>query len=93
MIDRETIQDVADNARLAITGTEAGELEDDFSEILGSFASLDDIDTRDVEPAFHPVDGEADPREDEEEDCFTPEETFSNTDNEEGGFFKGPRAT
>lgn len=93
MIDRDTIQDVADNARIDIDGEEAGELEDDFSEILGSFASLDDIDTRDVEPAFHPVDGDADPREDVEEDCFTRDETFSNTANEEDGFFKGPRAT
>jgi aspartyl-tRNA(Asn)/glutamyl-tRNA(Gln) amidotransferase subunit C len=92
MVDMEEVRRVADNARLDIDEDEAGQFQEDFEEILEMFGSLEEIDTSDVEPAFHPVDVEPETRKDEKEDTLTREEAFQNTGNEEDGQFKGPSA-
>lgn len=92
MVSREEIAAVAGHARLDLTDDEVDALRDDLDDILDSFASLDAIDTEGVEPALHPVPGTGEPRDDVPEDCLDPEEVFANTDNEEDGFFVGPRA-
>jgi aspartyl/glutamyl-tRNA(Asn/Gln) amidotransferase C subunit len=56
------------------------------------FETLDEIDTEDIEPAFHPVETESNSREDVEEDTLEWGKVFQNTENEEDGFFKGPSA-
>ncbi len=93
MVDEETIKEVAENARINLGEEEIEKFREDFDDALESFDSLDDIDTEGVEPAFHPIELEERKREDSVEESFTEEETFSNTDNEEDGCFKGPRAT
>ena len=90
MVDVEEVKEVAENARVDITEQEAEEFSDEFDEILEVFEKLSEVDTEDVEPAFHPVDTGAESREDEKEETLDHEKVFQNTENEEDGFFKGP---
>lgn len=93
MVRREEVEAVAEHARLDLDEDEIDDLQDDFSDILESFESLDEIDTEGVEPAFHPVEHGDATREDESEDCLSQDDALSNTENTEDGYFKGPRAT
>ncbi|MCJ7429068.1 MAG: Asp-tRNA(Asn)/Glu-tRNA(Gln) amidotransferase subunit GatC [Candidatus Nanohaloarchaeota archaeon QJJ-5] len=93
MVDEETVRSVAANARLHVSDDEVEQLTADLDDILDAFESLDDIDTEGVDPAFHPIDLDREPRPDETEPSLSQEQALSNTDNDEDGFFKGPRAT
>jgi aspartyl-tRNA(Asn)/glutamyl-tRNA(Gln) amidotransferase subunit C len=92
MVDADKVQEVADNSRINIDKEEASEFAEDFDEVLEMFEKLEEIDTEDVEPAFHPIDVEPETREDEKEETLDKSEVFQNTENEEEGFFKGPSA-
>lgn len=92
MVDVEEVERVAENARINVEESEAEELAEEFDSILDMFQKLEEVDTEDVEPAFHPIDVEPATREDEEGETLEKEEVFRNTDNEEDGFFKGPSA-
>lgn len=92
MVDTEEIRHVAENARLNLSDDELADLGDDLDDILAAFESLDDINTEDVEPAFHPVEFADGTRPDTPDDCLTQEGALSNTENKEDGYFKGPRA-
>lgn len=92
MVDIETVQKVADNARIKLDEEEAEEFREDFENILEKFSSLDEVDTEDVEPSFHPVEVDSSTREDEVEETLDEEEVFQNTENDEDNFFKGPSA-
>ncbi|MFB6292187.1 MAG: Asp-tRNA(Asn)/Glu-tRNA(Gln) amidotransferase subunit GatC [Candidatus Nanohaloarchaea archaeon] len=90
MVDKNQVERVADNARLEIPEEELGSFVDDFEDILEMFQKLEDVDTEDVEPAFHPIDVEPGTREDEEEETLDRDEVFQNTENVEEDQFKGP---
>lgn len=92
MVDKKEVEKVAENARINLTDEEASKFTEEFEKILGMFETLDEVDTEDVEPSFHPVEVEPKTREDEEEETLSKEEAFQNTENEEDGFFKGPSA-
>lgn len=92
MVDADKVEEVAENARINISEEEASEFADDFDEVLEMFQKLEEIDTDDVEPAFHPVDVEPETRTDEKEETLEREEIFRNTGNDEDGYFKGPSA-
>lgn len=92
MVDKEDVRKVAENARLEISDEEAGDFVEDFEQILDVFDQLGEIDTEDVEPAFHPVEVEPETRSDSQEECLDTEQIFANTGNEEEGKFKGPSA-
>jgi len=90
MVDVEDVKQVAENSRINISDEEAEEFTEDFQEILGMFETLDEVDTEDVEPSFHPVDTDSKTREDEKEETLEVEKVFQNTGNKEDGYFKGP---
>lgn len=92
MVDADELEHVAENARLNLSDEEKQVFAEDLEDILDAFESLDDIDTEDVDPAFHPVEFEDGTRPDEPEECLTQDEALSNTENKEDGYFKGPRA-
>ena len=87
---KDEIQNVADNARIKLDKSELEALIEDFDEVLDMFNTLDDIDTDDVEPSFHPSETESKTRKDNVEE--TVENPFENTENTEDRFFKGPSA-
>lgn len=92
MVDESDVRDTAENARLNLSDDEVEQLENDMNSILDAFRSLDELDTDDVEPAFHPINIDQKPRSDEPEDCLSQDEALSNTKNKEDGYFKGPRS-
>ncbi|MFB6245399.1 MAG: Asp-tRNA(Asn)/Glu-tRNA(Gln) amidotransferase subunit GatC [Candidatus Nanohaloarchaea archaeon] len=92
MVKIEEVEKAAKNARINVSGEEAEQFTEEFEEILETFENLEDVDTSDVEPAFHPVDVEPEKREDEVEDSISKEEAFANTENVEDDRFKGPSA-
>jgi aspartyl-tRNA(Asn)/glutamyl-tRNA(Gln) amidotransferase subunit C len=87
---KDEIRDVAENARIKLDKSELEGLVKDFDEVLEIFDTLDEIDTEDVEPSFHPSETESRTRKDRVEE--TVENPFENTENTEEGFFKGPSA-
>ncbi|MFB6204482.1 MAG: Asp-tRNA(Asn)/Glu-tRNA(Gln) amidotransferase subunit GatC [Candidatus Nanohaloarchaea archaeon] len=91
MVDTDEVRRVAENARLDITEEEVEEFAGEFEEILEMFSKLNEVDTSDTEPAFHPVEIEPETREDEREETLSREEVFQNTDNVEEDQFKGPK--
>lgn len=92
MVDAEDVESVAENARINLDEEEKMKFSEEFEEILEMFDALDQIDTSDVEPAFHPVETDSRSREDEEEMTLGTDDVFRNTGNKEEGFFKGPSA-
>lgn len=91
MVDADEVRRVAENARIDVSDEEVEEFVTEFEEILEMFSKIKEVDTEDVEPAFHPVDVEPETREDEEEETLSREKVFQNTDNEEDQQFKGPK--
>lgn len=92
MVDQKEVQKVAKNARINLSDEEASKFSEEFDKILGMFDTLDEVDTEDVEPSFHPVEVEPSTRKDEVEETLDKEEVFQNTENEEKDYFKGPSA-
>jgi len=92
MIDKETVKHVATLARLNLTEEELEKFAKDFEGILEAFSSLDEVDTKDVKPSFHPIEMKNVMREDEKEESLTQEEALANSEHKEDGMFKGPRA-
>ncbi len=92
MVNEKDVRKVAENARINLDEGEASKFAEEFTSILEKFETLDEVDTDDVEPSFHPVDVEPETRPDEKEETLDKEEAFQNTGNEEEGYFKGPSA-
>lgn len=87
---KEEIRKVAENSRIKLDEEEVEGLKKDFNEILEMFETLDEIDTSDTEPSFHPVEVKSETRKDGVEEST--DKPFENTENVEDGFFKGPSA-
>jgi aspartyl-tRNA(Asn)/glutamyl-tRNA(Gln) amidotransferase subunit C len=90
MVSTQKVKDVAENARINLEEDEAKRFAKEFESILEVFDKLDQIDTDDVEPAFHPIDTGSEARKDIKEESLDKKEVFQNTENEEDGYFKGP---
>ncbi len=90
-IDKELLERIANNARLELTEAEKKEFEMQLSDVLESFSKLDELETKNIEPSFHPVKIGQSFREDSIGKCLTQEEALSNTKHKKEGFFKGPK--
>ncbi len=87
---KEEVERVSSLASIQLSKEEKEGLEEDMENILDWFSRLDEIETEDLEPAFHPIELKNEMREDEVEETLDEDEVFQNTENEEEGFFKGP---
>lgn len=92
MVEVEEVKEVAENARINLEEGEAEKFAEEFENILSTFQKLEEVDTGDVEPAFHPTGTDPETRNDETEETLEKDEVFQNTENEEDGYFKGPSA-
>ena len=90
MVNVEEVEEIAENARINLEDDEKEKFASEFEDILDTFDRLEEIDTGNVEPAFHPVEVEAESREDEKGETLDREEVFQNTNNVEEDMFKGP---
>lgn len=92
MVNRTDVERVAENARIKLSEDEKDQFVNEFNDVLEQFDKLQEVDTEDVEPAFHPVEVEPETREDKKEESLDHEEVFANTENVEDDQFKGPSA-
>ncbi|HLE05906.1 MAG TPA: Asp-tRNA(Asn)/Glu-tRNA(Gln) amidotransferase subunit GatC [Candidatus Nanoarchaeia archaeon] len=92
MVDESLVRKVAGIARLSLSDEEVKTFTRQFDDIISWFNEISEIDTKGVEPSFHPLKTENVFRDDVVKPCLTQEESLVNTSHKEGGFFKGPRA-
>jgi len=88
-IDRGMVLRVAEAARLSLTDDELERYERQLKVILESFRELDEVDTRDVEPSYHPIEIEDVLRDDEAWRWSW--DPLANSEHREDGYFRGPR--
>jgi len=91
-LDEEVIQHIADLARLKLTEAETKEFLPELKEILEAFSKLDEVNTSNTKPSFHPVELKNMLREDKIKPCLSQEKALSNAKEKKDGFFKGPMA-
>ena len=89
-IDSKTIEHVAEIARLKLTEKEKEKFIPQLKEALEFFSKLNEVNTDNVEPSFHPVEIRNSVREDIEGKCISQEEALSLTEHKKDGYFKGP---
>ena len=92
MVEKEKVKEVAQNARINITKREVEKYTKDFNNIIQMFQTIEEVDTEDVEPSFHPVDTVSKTRKDDKKETLSSDEVFQNTGNVEDDKFKGPSA-
>ena len=84
------VKKIAKLARLKLSDGEILKFEQDLEEVKKMFDEIDKIDVRE-EPCFQPVEVKNVTREDKVKKGFSLEEAFSNTEQREKNFFKGPK--
>ena len=91
-VDKELIGNVARVARLKLTDSEIKKFLPQLKEILSAFSKLDEVNTKDVEPSFQPVELKNFMREDKPGTCLDQDKALENTPHKKDGYFKGPKA-
>ncbi|MEM5777738.1 MAG: Asp-tRNA(Asn)/Glu-tRNA(Gln) amidotransferase subunit GatC [Candidatus Aenigmatarchaeota archaeon] len=88
-IDEKLVNHICATAKLELTEDEKKKYLKQLEEILQVFKEIDQVDTNNVEPSFHPIKIKNNWREDEQKDYeWNP---LANTRNKEDGYFKGPK--
>ncbi|MBI2543378.1 MAG: Asp-tRNA(Asn)/Glu-tRNA(Gln) amidotransferase subunit GatC [Candidatus Aenigmarchaeota archaeon] len=88
-IDKELLERVSDNARLKLSDEEIEKFTKQLEDIIDAFKSLDEVDTKNVKPSFHPQEISDVYREDKAEKFDW--NSLANTKHKEGKHFKGPK--
>ena len=91
-VDKELIAHIAGLARLKLTENEIEKFLPQLKEILSSFSKLDEVDTSNTEPSFHPVELKNTMRDDKIKPSLTQEQALSNSKENKDRYFKGPMA-
>lgn len=91
MIDEKIVKKVAGIARINLTQQEIKKFSKDLVSILDAFKDLAKVDTKNIKPAFQPIEVKNVLREDKVEKSLTQEQALSNTKNKEKKYFKGPK--
>jgi aspartyl-tRNA(Asn)/glutamyl-tRNA(Gln) amidotransferase subunit C len=90
-VDRVLIEKVARVARLNLTEPEKDEFLPQLRQVLDTFSKINDVDTKGVEPSYHPVNAKGRLRDDKIRKSITSEDALKNSKNNKDGYFKGPR--
>jgi aspartyl-tRNA(Asn)/glutamyl-tRNA(Gln) amidotransferase subunit C len=88
-VTKETIRHVAKIARLQLTEEEIEKFTVQLKDVLDSFRKIDEVNTKDVKPSFHPQEIKNVFREDKVKKWKW--EPLENTKHKEGKYFKGPK--
>ncbi len=89
---KETIEHISKLALLDLSDEEKEQFSKQVGDILNYFKKLDDLDTSNVEPTIHPIDGLKNVfREDIPWKSLTNEEALKNAEHKKDGYFKAPR--
>ncbi len=90
-ITKETIEHVANLARLNLTEEEKQRLTHEMADIIAYVDKLNELDTSDVQPTAHVIPIKNVFREDEVKKSFDREKILANAPSEENGCFKVPK--
>ncbi len=89
---KKTIDHISKLAMIDLSDEEKEKLSEEIGEILNYFKKLDELDTSNVEPTTHPIDGLKNVfREDVPGESLSNEEALKNTKHKKDGYFKAPR--
>jgi aspartyl-tRNA(Asn)/glutamyl-tRNA(Gln) amidotransferase subunit C len=89
---KETIDHVSKLALLELSEEEKEKFTKQLTDIISYFKKLNDLDTTDVEPTTHPIDGLKNVfREDIPWKSLSSEEALRNAHHKKNGYFKAPR--
>ncbi|MFX1309114.1 MAG: Asp-tRNA(Asn)/Glu-tRNA(Gln) amidotransferase subunit GatC [Promethearchaeota archaeon] len=89
---KDTIDHISKLSLLDLSEEEKEKLANELGDILNYFKKLDDLDTSNVEPTIHPIDGLKNVfREDEPWESLSTEEALKNAKHKKDGYFKAPR--
>lgn len=89
-MSRESVKYIAKLARIELTENEIDKMSKDMEVVLSYMKKLDELDTRDVEPAEHIITHKNVLRDDNTEISSCREELLSNAPSKEKGYFKVP---
>jgi aspartyl-tRNA(Asn)/glutamyl-tRNA(Gln) amidotransferase subunit C len=87
IIDKETVDKIAQLARLELTAGETGEMIKDMSQILDFMAKLNELDTAGVEPLVYMTDEINVFRDDEVKQVITTQEALQNAPKHNDEYF------
>ena len=90
-VNEEILKKVAEVSRLNLTEEEIAKFSTDLNEVLDAFKALQEIDTKDVNPTFQPVESKNVTREDVVEPSIPRNKLLRGLKNSEDGYVKGPR--
>ena len=91
-ISKETIEHISKLALLDLSEEEKEKLSKELGNIVSYFKKLDNIDTSNVKPMTHPIDGLKNVfREDIPWKSLSNEEALKNAKYKKDGYFKAPR--
>ncbi len=90
MIDRKTVQHIADLSRLEIADDLADRFSTEMTAILNYFGELQKIDTKNVQPLLNPTEIALHVREDQPRGSLEAEETVANAPQKVGNLFRVP---
>jgi aspartyl-tRNA(Asn)/glutamyl-tRNA(Gln) amidotransferase subunit C len=89
-IDKSLIRHVAKISRLKLTEKEIQEFLPQLKEIVDAFSKIQEVDTKNTEPSYHPIELKNRMREDIPGKCLDHETALRNTQNKDG-YIKGPK--
>ncbi len=87
----ELVKKVAENARLVLTPEEVKRFQKELAEMFDKFAILQQADTKNTKPSFHPIDIKNVTRKDEVGKCLDRDEALALTKHKTDKYFKGPK--
>ncbi|MFX0106093.1 MAG: Asp-tRNA(Asn)/Glu-tRNA(Gln) amidotransferase subunit GatC [Candidatus Hodarchaeota archaeon] len=91
-ISKETIEHISKLALIDLSEEEKDKLSKELGDILNYFKKLEDLETSNVKPMTHPIEGLKNVfREDEPWESLSNEEALKNAKHKKDGYFKAPR--
>ncbi|RJP61418.1 MAG: Asp-tRNA(Asn)/Glu-tRNA(Gln) amidotransferase subunit GatC [Ignavibacteriales bacterium] len=90
-VTRKDVEHIAELARLNFTEKELNDFTPQFNEILNYMDKLNELNTDDVEPLSHPIEGYNVFRDDKVEKSISTEEALKNAPDADDQFFRVPK--
>ncbi|MEJ2250776.1 MAG: Asp-tRNA(Asn)/Glu-tRNA(Gln) amidotransferase subunit GatC [Candidatus Lokiarchaeota archaeon] len=91
-LSKETIDYISKLALIDVSEKEKEKLLNQLNEIINYFKKLKDLDTKNIEPLYHPIKDLYNVfREDKVQKGLTQEEALKNAENTKDGYIKAPR--
>lgn len=91
IVSLDTVRHVAKLAHIRLSDAEVKSMQKELNDILTAFKALDKVNTKGVQPAFHPQPVQDILREDKLEPTLGQEKALANTKHKQEGYFKGPK--